>query len=476
MTSEDDRLGRPLPAGWHAPHAPLRKTLEGRIMRLEPLSAERHADALFDALADDPEGLLWTYRMQDPPANRAAFRAWVAEIECSPSMRYLAYVERATGRVLGKGAFMSMIPAAGVIEIGSIIVAPALQRTPGATEAMTLMLGWAFDAGYRRVEWSCDPLNAVSMRAAERLGFSYEACFRQAYVTKGRNRDKAYFAITDGDWPEIARAHAAWLSPESFGAEGAQQSRLSVMTAPLLKARAPAFAAPRTDTHGQPIGAAVEAWVAPPAPSRRSIEGRHCRLTPLLVDHAPALHAANTSAENWDFLPYGPFENEAAYAAWVAEMARLPDPLFFVVEVDGRPVGVASYLRIDPAHGTIEVGHINFSPALQRTVAATEAMVLMMGWAFEAGYRRLEWKCNALNMPSRRAALRLGLSFEGVFLNATVSKGRNRDTAWYAATDGEWPSLTQAFATWLAPGNFDEAGRQRQSLADLTRPVLVKEG
>jgi RimJ/RimL family protein N-acetyltransferase len=147
------------------------------------------------------------------------------------------------------------------------------------------------------------------------------------------------------------------------------------------------------------------------------------------------------------------------------------DPLFFSFAPEGEDAaGFGSYLRITPEAGSIEVGFLAFSPRLQRSVAATEAMYLMMKWAFEAGYRRYEWKCDALNAPSRRAAQRLGLSYEGVFRQATVVKGRNRDTAWFAAIDAEWPALEAAFQTWLAPENFDADGRQKTSLRELTRP------
>src|SRR5262249_42598244 len=134
------------------------------------------------------------------------------------------------------------------------------------------------------------------------------------------------------------------------------------------------------------------------------------------------------------------------------------DPVFLAIvdAATGLAAGVASYLRIDPPNGSIEVGHIALSPRLQRTPAATESMYLMMNWAFSAGYRRYEWKCNALNEASRRAAMRLGLSYEGVFRQAAVVKGRNRDTAWYATIDSEWPALKQAFERWLDPANFDE--------------------
>src|SRR5262249_17730316 len=141
-----------------------------------------------------------------------------------------------------------------------------------------------------------------------------------------------------------------------------------------------------------------------------------------------------------------------------------------------KAIGVASYLRINPPSGSIEVGHINYSPALQRTPAATEAMFLMMQQAFELGYRRYEWKCDALNVKSRAAAQRLRLSFEGLFRQGTVYKGRNRDTAWYGVIKAEWPFLKEGFTRWLDPGNFDEDGRQRLRLSDLTAPIVKKPG
>jgi len=208
------------------------------------------------------------------------------------------------------------------------------------------------------------------------------------------------------------------------------------------------------------------------------MEGQYCALTPLDPKaHAQALfNAFAKDVENvdWAYLPYGPFDSLPALQAWLEEIARKSDPLFYtVMDRQGKAVGVASYLRISPANGSIEVGHIHFSPQLQRTPAATEAMYLMMKRAFALGYRRYEWKCNALNERSRRAALRLGLSYEGIFRQATVAKGRNRDTAWYATIDLEWPKLKAAFETWLDPANFDASGKQKMSLSDLTAPVLV---
>ena len=229
------------------------------------------------------------------------------------------------------------------------------------------------------------------------------------------------------------------------------------------------------------LGFTVDGWSPPPFPERASMEGRYCALTPLDPKaHAEALFIAFAEdAENidWAYLPYGPFDSLSALKTWLEEVANQSDPFFFtVMDRQAGPVGVASYLRISPANGSIEVGHIHFSPQLQRTPAATESMYLMMKQAFVLGYRRYEWKCNALNQRSRRAALRLGLSYEGIFRQATVAKGRNRDTAWYAAIDSEWPKLRTAFETWLDPTNFDASGKQKVSLSDLTAPVLVSTG
>jgi RimJ/RimL family protein N-acetyltransferase len=236
------------------------------------------------------------------------------------------------------------------------------------------------------------------------------------------------------------------------------------------------------NTLGQPVGRPLPDWSPPPHPPHTPLVGRFCRVEPLAVArHAAELHAANQAdAEGrmWTYLPYGPFADLEAYQAWMAPLCAGADPLFFAIveTASGRALGVASYLRITPAAGSIEVGHLAFAPPLQRTPAATEAMALMMGHAFALGYRRYEWKCNALNASSRTAAQRLGLSFEGVFRQAAVVKGRSRDTAWYAAIDLEWPALESAFARWLDPANFDAAGRQRTSLATLTGPLLHRRG
>lgn len=239
---------------------------------------------------------------------------------------------------------------------------------------------------------------------------------------------------------------------------------------------------PRYNELGQPVGAPVAGWKEPPRPPRTPMQGRYCRVEPLdPARHAENLFRANAldrTGRNWTYLFYGPFESLSAYRGWMQASCLGDDPLFHAIidQAAGAATGVASYLRIDPKNGSIEVGGINYSPLLQRKPAATEAMYLMMKRAFGLGYRRYEWKCDALNAPSRAAARRLGFSFEGVFRQATVYKGRNRDTAWYAAIDSEWPELERAFLRWLDPGNFDGQGNQRLRLSDLTAPILKRRG
>ena len=213
---------------------------------------------------------------------------------------------------------------------------------------------------------------------------------------------------------------------------------------------------------GQEVGQLVPGWTARAAPPRTVMTGRTCRVEPLdPARHGRDLAAANVAdgeGRNWTYLSYGPFAAAADYDHWLEGAAASADPLFHAVidSARGTAVGVAAYLRIDQAHGTIEVGHINFSPRLQRTTAATEAMALMMARVFdELGYRRYEWKCDSLNRASRAAALRLGFRFEGIFRQAMVVKGRNRDTAWFSLLDSEWPAVRDAFARWLDPSNFD---------------------
>ena len=201
--------------------------------------------------------------------------------------------------------------------------------------------------------------------------------------------------------------------------------------------------------------------------------GRYCSVVATdVAAHASGLFdalRADQEGRNWTYLPYGPFDTLDQLRTWMLASCAGPDPLFHtIVDTAGRPQGLASYLRIEPATAVIEVGHIHFAPALQRSAAATEAMFLMMARVFdELGYRRYEWKCDAFNDGSRRAATRIGFSYEGTFRKATHYKGRNRDTAWFSIIDREWPTLRDAFTRWLQPDNFDPRGQQRCTLQSM---------
>lgn len=223
-----------------------------------------------------------------------------------------------------------------------------------------------------------------------------------------------------------------------------------------------------TNEFGQPVGESLD-W----APGERlapvTLTGRTCRLVPLTEDLLPALYAAvgpGSPDSTWTYMAAGPFADAEAFAAYVAQLHAAPATVPLAVLLpDGTPVGIVTWLRIDHAMGTAEVGGITYAAALQRTTAATEAMYLMAAHAFDVvGVRRYEWKCDSLNEPSRRAALRLGFTYEGTFRQAVHYKGRNRDTAWFAVTDGDWPRLRSAFEAWLQPTNFDEHGQQRTPL------------
>jgi RimJ/RimL family protein N-acetyltransferase len=218
-----------------------------------------------------------------------------------------------------------------------------------------------------------------------------------------------------------------------------------------------------------PLGPIVEVTAAR-RPVQTVLHGRYCTLRPLdAARDSRVLYAATHGAERealWAYLSTSPFDNAAAFDAAVAARASSTDPLFFAVEVEGEARGWLALMRITPEHRVIEVGHLLFSPRLRRTRAATEAVFLLARHVFEdLRYRRFEWKCDALNAASRRAALRLGFAFEGVFLQHMIVKGRSRDTAWYAMLDRDWPTCRAAFEAWLAPENFDAAGRQRETLA-----------
>jgi RimJ/RimL family protein N-acetyltransferase len=230
----------------------------------------------------------------------------------------------------------------------------------------------------------------------------------------------------------------------------------------------------RSNDHGQNVGQPVPGWAPRPRPPRTAIDGRYCRIETLDVPHhAASLFEAiseDQTGKSWTYLGSEPVRTLTDYTAYLTRVFTSDDPLCHTIidKTSGKPVGTATLMRIDPANGVIEVGHIHYSPRLQRTPAATEAMFLLMRRVFdELGYRRYEWKCDSLNAPSRAAALRLGFTFEGIFRQAMVYKGRNRDTAWFSIIDKEWPALQRAYEAWLAPENFDTDGRQKQRLSEL---------
>lgn len=230
---------------------------------------------------------------------------------------------------------------------------------------------------------------------------------------------------------------------------------------------------------GQPIGFPVKSWQASSHPQGSLMQGRFCRLEPINSrQHASDLFEAFTldsNHHNWTYLPYGPFDNFSDFETWLEATCCGDDPCFFTVIdlASGKAVGIASYLRITPAVGVIEVGHIHFSPLMQGTAISTEAMYLMMARVFDdLGYRRYEWKCDSQNQPSCQAAQRLGFMFEGIFRQATLYKQRNRDTAWYSILDDEWPIIKSTYENWLRPENFDSDGRQKTGLSALMRAAI----
>lgn len=237
-----------------------------------------------------------------------------------------------------------------------------------------------------------------------------------------------------------------------------------------------------TNALGQPVGAPLPDWQPPPRLQHTTLNGRFCRVEALnAARHAADLYAANaldTTGAGWTYLTSGPFADVAEYRAWAEKAGAGTDSLFHAI-VDLRtqkPVGVAAYMRIEPTHGVVEIGSLRFSPLMQKTPVATEAMYLMMRHAFEMGYRRYEWKCDSHNAPSRAAAQRFGFSYEGLFRQHMVNRKRTRDTAWFSIIDSEWPALNAAFSKWLAPENFDAEGRQRVALSSLTAPLVKARG
>jgi RimJ/RimL family protein N-acetyltransferase len=235
--------------------------------------------------------------------------------------------------------------------------------------------------------------------------------------------------------------------------------------------------APQINELGQPIGFALPGWQSPPHPPHETLTGKYCSVVPLRAErHAADLWEAMAEDVTGARLTYsftGPYADRAELQHFLQGVEDSCDPQYYAIEVNGRALGHAAHLRIDPRHGVIEIGHIYYSPRLARTRAATEAMFLFMDRAFKLGYRRYEWKCDSCNQPSRAAATRYGFTYEGLFRQAIVYKGRNRDTSWFAIIDRDWHAgLRAAYQRWLDPANFDAAGKQRLKLSELTAPFV----
>lgn len=230
MTTTDRPVGPAI--DWRPATPPDGRVLSGTHARIEPVDPARHAADLFDGARADAEGLMWTYLAYGPFSDLEGFRAWLTARAADRDPLFCVIADVETGRARGMASLMRMAPAMGVIEIGNIWFTPAIQRTRLATEAIYLMMAHVFnDLGYRRFEWKCDSFNAASRRAAQRFGFTYEGIFRQHMVIKGRNRDTAWFAMLDGDWPRIKGNFQRWLSADNFDAEGRQRVSLNSLNA-----------------------------------------------------------------------------------------------------------------------------------------------------------------------------------------------------------------------------------------------------
>jgi RimJ/RimL family protein N-acetyltransferase len=225
---------------------------------------------------------------------------------------------------------------------------------------------------------------------------------------------------------------------------------------------------------GQIVGEAVKEWTPRQIPSKQKMQGQYCTLEKLDIDkHADKLFEVFQHHDDegaWTYLSVGPFQKAEEFKAWLVKASLNDEIVFYVIleEETDLPIGLAGYLSINIQHGSIEVGCLHYSNLLKKTPAATEAMFLMMQYAFdELGYRRYQWKCNSLNIASCAAAGRLGFTFEGIFRQCSIVKGYNRDTAWFSIIDSEWTALKAKFEKWLSPDNFDEAGQQKVKLQEI---------
>jgi RimJ/RimL family protein N-acetyltransferase len=436
-------------------------TLQGRHGRVEKLKPEHAAD-LWKVFAEQDQ--VWTYISTDGPfASEQEFTDFIA-MRAAAEDPYAYAIIDVTGRAVGYFTLLRIAPQMRVIEVGHVLYSPALQRTPLGTEAQYLLARYVFETlGYRRYEWKCNSFNAPSRRAALRYGFTYEGTFRNYIIAKGRNRDDAWFSMLDSEWPSRRAKCERWLTPESFDAEGRQK----VSLAALNDSSADAVPRSATQTVGPSVDTTPARWPEPVMLKGRF--GTVAHLDP--ARDAAALWAAlGDHRELWTYISSaGPFADQKAFTAWLIDRETQKDPYFYtVLDRNGLAVGLLALMAIRPKMRVVEIGSIVYGPKLQRTPLASETQYLLARYALETlGYRRYEWKCNSLNAASRRAALRYGFSFEAIFRQHMITKGRTRDTAWYSITDSEWPARKASFERWLAPDNFDDKGCQKTSLTAL---------
>jgi len=308
---------------------------------------------------------------------------------------------------------------------------------------------------------------------------SEESTVLASAAPAGKSRKRESVKANAGEAPlkqAAPRSRAAGAA--SRGKKSADQAAAAKPAAVKPAAPRPATAKPASKPAPQPIGPLLEQLPPGRKPDGRMLFGRTVTLEPLdVARHAQPLYDASHGSVDpegriWTYMFYGPWDNFQAFRAWIEAQAKSADPLFFAIvpRVTRKPAGMAAYMSIRPEAGVIEIGNIWLAPVLQKTREATEAIFLLMRHAFEElGIRRLEWKCDSLNAPSRAAAARFGFTYEGVFRKHMVVKGRNRDTAWFSMTDDEWPAIRAEFQRWLDDRNFDQAGRQLTPLNPPTR-------
>ena len=457
------------------------RPLHGSEINLVPVAPEQHVDGLLESFAKD-DGTMWTYMNWPGPYTKR--EALLADLRKMERMRghteFYTIIKKETGKGVGFISYLRNFPEKGSIEIGHVTFSPDLRRSRASTEVIYVMMEKAFDAGYRRLEWKCDSLNERSIKAALRYGFIYEGVTRNAvaYTSHRRTRDSSWLSISDSEWKNgLKEGIKRWLDFSNFEPNGQQRKGLAefVKRDPHGKLD---LRVPRQNQYGQPIGKSLPDWTGAAEIDRTApIVGKHVKLVP--VD--PSAHAetlfenfAEDDGSMWTYLSYG------GESGIVPTKQKLYDRLsnmqkesgvtwFYTIidQTNGRAQGWVSFSQCMPKYGVVEIGDVTFSPALRNTTGGTEVIYLMLERAFRSGLRRVAWSCDVLNARSRKAAKRLGFTYELIFRQAAVISKRNRDTAWYSMLDSEWESnVKQAYESWLGSSNFDSDGKQKKRLQD----------